>query len=118
MKCLKGTSICPEHDTSTDPTFCEYTRKLCVTCVKAGDTVTIRVQSDNIPSHCVYAVYQPEEYTMDWSATWLPAVADSLVAANNVMDQGGVDGLLCNYANNTAEATIPAASNYVQNEGY
>ena len=55
---------------------------------------------------------------MDWSATWLPAVADSLVAANNVMDQGGVDGLLCNLFNNTAAATIPAASNFVQNEGY
>ncbi len=80
--------------------------------------MTIRVQSDNIPSHCAYAVHQPEEHTMDWSATWLPAVADSLVAANNVMDQGGVDGLLCNLFNNTAAATIPAASNFVQNEGY
>jgi hypothetical protein len=110
-------SKCPAHDTSADAALCEYTRKLCVTCVAAGDDTTIRVQSNNIPSHCVYSPkVSPVEEEIDYSATWLPAEADSVIDANNAMDQSAIDALICS-ATRSASTAIPAASNFVQNSG-
>lgn len=108
-------ALCPSHGTKTG-TSCVFTRKLCMTCTESGSVVTIRAQSNNMPSHCFYSPGDtPVEVEVDYSATWLPATSGT-VAANDVSTQDDVDSLICNILR-SADSNIPSASNYVLNSG-
>ena len=68
---------CPSSGSGSSSS-CTFSRKLCVTCSESGGTVTIRVQSNGLPSHCYQSPQTaPADLDVDFEATWMPSKVDN-----------------------------------------
>ena len=70
MRCpgASGTS------TYTNDAKCSWSRALCVSCRNDGGTVMIRVQTNNLPNHCINSnVNNAKEDLQDFEVAWSPA---------------------------------------------
>ena len=91
-----GTTSCPDTGTSNGST-CTFIRKLCVTCKADNGVVYIRMQSNNLPSHCYKTPADVEELNIDYRVKWMhKATKVSETHERAVTTQTELDEVICN----------------------
>ena len=115
MSC-KGTMRCPGASGSSTydaGSPCTWTRKLCVSCSTVNGVVKIRVQTNNLPNHCMNAtVNNAKEQVQDWTVTWQPDVSNIKNYKDSDFDTSAkTEEILCDIQR-TAKSNMNAASAY------
>ena len=116
MQCTGTDIACPSNDSSTESvdkadytteSYCEYTRKLCVSCSQASDDadVYISVQTNNLPSHCTnsslgFHISSDEEWMVKWNTdmTGIENYTDDDFSSSDATDE-----ILCDISRTNAD---------------
>ena len=99
--------------TYTNGSPCTWKRALCVTCRSDSGTVKIRVQTNNLPNHCINSTVNNAVAQMqDWEVAFSPASSGTPNYATTAFDSSAkTDEILCDIQR-TSKTNMNAWSSY------